>query len=76
MAVRMLSRPMNTAGHSGSSAAVRDAVRTKYSEYSAPTQHGQKASELAKEIREFETKVEANPRSAVRGRDAKSGLFK
>ncbi|PSH61082.1 hypothetical protein CU103_24285 [Phyllobacterium sophorae] len=78
MAVKMLSRTAKTNAKSNSSAAVRSAVRTKYSEYSAaaPTDHARKASELAKKIREFEANIDSDPRPVVRSRDAKTGLFK
>ncbi|WP_104668655.1 hypothetical protein [Ensifer adhaerens] len=77
MAVKMLSRTAKTGARSGSSAAVRTAVKTKYSEYlaSEPTDHARKASELARKIREFEASVESDPRPVVRSRNAKTGLF-
>lgn len=76
MPVKMLSRPKKTAESTSSSAAVRSAVRVKSAEYKTQTDSGKKVSELAKKIREFDAKVEANPRSLVRGRVAKTGLFK
>lgn len=77
MAVKMLSRTAKTGARSSSSAAVRSAVKSKYSEYlaSEPTHHARRASDLAKKIREFEESVESDPQSVVRSRNAKTGLF-
>ncbi len=77
MAVKMLSRTAKTGSKSNASAAIRAAVTTKYSEYlaSEPTDHAQKASDLAKKIREFEASVDSDPRPVVRSRNVKTGLF-
>lgn len=77
MAVKMLSRTAKTGTKSNSSAAIRTAVKTKYSEYleSEPSDHARKASDLAKKIREFEASVDSDPRPVVRSRSVKTGLF-
>lgn len=77
MAVKMLSRGPAGGPSAGSNEAVRQAVRTKSSEYaSAPTDHARQASELAKKIREVETKPDTHAQWTVRGRASKPGLFK
>lgn len=77
MAVKILSRRPVGGAVQGSSEAVRQAVRTKSSEYaSAPTEHAKQASELAKKIRDVETKVDTGGQWTVRGRVTKLGLFK